>query len=128
MAERVWHRFLTGRDKARLAARTRRAKEFGDRPTLLCIDLYRSVFCERPQPLMEAIEEWTETCGHEAWRRFLTFSRSSVVLPSWASPSSTPLICRRRSRVSPASPRLTVRQHQRALGSCTRARLCMHHS
>ena len=67
MAERVWDRFLTDRDKARLAERTRRPKGFGERPALLCIDLYRSVFGDRPQPLMEAVEEWPGSCGLEAW-------------------------------------------------------------
>jgi maleamate amidohydrolase len=68
MTERVWDRFLTERDKARLAARSRRPKAgFGARPALLCIDLYRSVFGDRPQPLIEAIEEWPGTCGLEAW-------------------------------------------------------------
>jgi len=68
MAERVWDRFLTNRDKARLAARSRRSKAgFGERPAVLCIDLYRSVFGDRPQPLMEAIGQWPGTCGLEAW-------------------------------------------------------------
>jgi maleamate amidohydrolase len=67
MAERAWDRFLTDRDKTRLAARIRRPKGFGDRPALLCIDPYRSVFCDPPPPLMEATEEWSGTCGLEAW-------------------------------------------------------------
>ena len=67
MAERIWDRFLTERDKARLATRERRQKGFGNRPALLCIDLYRSVFGDRPQPLLEAIEQWPGSCGLEAW-------------------------------------------------------------
>ena len=78
MAERVWDRFLTDRDEARLAARTRRAKGFGDWPAVLCMDFYRFVVCDRPRPLMKEIEEWSGTCKLEAWRR---------------SVSSTPQVC-----------------------------------
>ena len=67
MAERIWDRYLTDRDRERLATRTQRTRGFGDRPALLCIDFYRWVFGDRPQPLMEAIEEWPGTCGLEAW-------------------------------------------------------------
>ena len=67
MTERVWDRFLTDRDQARLAQRGRRPKGFGERPALLSIDLYRWVFGDRPQPLLEAIETWPGSCGLEAW-------------------------------------------------------------
>ena len=67
MAERVWEPYLTEQDKAHLAARPHRTKGFGTRPALLMIDLYRWVFGDRPQPLLEAVEEWPGSCGLAAW-------------------------------------------------------------
>jgi nicotinamidase-related amidase len=67
MDERVWDRFLTDADRAALAATRDRRVGFGERPGLLLIDLYRWVFGDRPQPLLEALREWPGTCGLAAW-------------------------------------------------------------
>ena len=67
MAERVWDRFLTEQDKAHLAMTRRRSVGFGERPALLLIDLYRWVYGDEPQPLLEAIEDWPGSCGLAAW-------------------------------------------------------------
>ena len=56
MSERVWDRFLTERDKARGARQPAERKGAGTRPALLLVDLYRWVFGDEPQPLLEAIE------------------------------------------------------------------------
>lgn len=68
MAERVWDRFLTEQDKAHLEGRARRPVGFGERPALLLIDLYRWVFGDREQPLVEAIRTWPGSCGPAAWK------------------------------------------------------------
>jgi maleamate amidohydrolase len=68
MAERVWDRFLTEQDKAHLEGRARRPVGFGERPALLLIDLYRWVFGDREQPLVEAIRTWPGSCGPAAWQ------------------------------------------------------------
>ncbi len=67
MAEREWDKYLTDQDKAHLEASGHRSKGFGNRPALLMIDLYRWVFGDRPQPLLEAIKEWPSSCGLAAW-------------------------------------------------------------
>jgi maleamate amidohydrolase len=67
MAERVWDKFLTQQDKAHLEGRSRRPVGFGERPALLLIDLYRWVFGDRQQPLVEAIQTWPGSCGPAAW-------------------------------------------------------------
>jgi maleamate amidohydrolase len=64
----VWDRFLTEQDKAHLANSRRRPVGFGERPALLFIDLYRWVFGDRPQPLVEAIKTWPGSCGPAAWQ------------------------------------------------------------
>lgn len=68
MMNRIWDRFLTERDRAHLAATTRRRPVgFGRSPALLLIDLYRKVFGDRPQPLLEGVREWPGSCGLAAW-------------------------------------------------------------
>jgi nicotinamidase-related amidase len=67
MAERVWDRFLTEQDKRHVGDRARRPVGFGERPALLLIDLYRWVFGDRPEPLLDAIKAWPGSCGPAAW-------------------------------------------------------------
>jgi maleamate amidohydrolase len=64
---RVWDPFLTDQDRAHLARSRERRVGFGQQPALLLIDLYRSVFGDRPQPLLEAIKTWPGSCGMAAW-------------------------------------------------------------
>ncbi len=67
MAERVWDRFLTEQDKAHVAAKGPRTVGFGEKPALLLIDLYRWVFGDKPEPLLEAIKNWPGSCGMAGW-------------------------------------------------------------
>ncbi len=67
MAERVWDRFLTEQDQASLAGKAPRRVGFGERPALLLIDLYRWVFGDKPEPLLESIKNWPGSCGLAGW-------------------------------------------------------------
>ena len=68
MAVRVWDGFLTASDKASLVERPHQVWGYGERPALVLIDLYRWVFGDRrPASVADAIEEWTSTCGPQAW-------------------------------------------------------------
>ena len=67
MAERVWDKFLTEQDKAHVALGENKQVGFGKKPALLLIDLYRWVFGDKPQPIMEAPKEWPSSCGMAAW-------------------------------------------------------------
>ncbi len=67
MAERVWEKYLSEADREHVTASGHKSRGFGSRPALLMIDLYRWVFGDRPQPLMEAIKEWPGSCGLAAW-------------------------------------------------------------
>ena len=67
MAQRVWERFLTEQDRAHLAMRPPRRRGFGERPALLLIDLYRWVFGDKPEPILEAIKKWPSHCGLDGW-------------------------------------------------------------
>jgi maleamate amidohydrolase len=68
MPERVWDSFLTEQDHSHLAMSQHRRIGFGKRPALLLIDLYRWVFGDRPEPLLEAIKTWPGSCGLAAWQ------------------------------------------------------------
>lgn len=67
MTERVWDRFLTEQDRAHLAIKQHRPAGFGIKPALLLIDLYRWVFGDQAEPLLEAIKTWPSSCGLAAW-------------------------------------------------------------
>ena len=73
MAERVWDQFLTDRDKEHAEKRGRKARiGFGKKPAILLIDLYRAVFGDKPQPLLEALDECRRLAldqGHMAPRQ-----------------------------------------------------------
>jgi maleamate amidohydrolase len=64
---RVWDPFLTEQDRAHLAQSRDRRVGFGQRPALLLIDLYRSVFGDEPRPLLEAVKTWPGSCGLAVW-------------------------------------------------------------
>jgi nicotinamidase-related amidase len=68
MPERVWDRFLTEQDRAHAALRGPRGIGFGSRPALLLIDLYRWVFGDKPEPLLEAVKTWPGSCGLAGWQ------------------------------------------------------------
>jgi nicotinamidase-related amidase len=68
MAEPIWNRFLTERDKAVFAAGGFGARAgFGNRPALLVIDVNWAFCGERPEPILESIKRWRTSCGEEAW-------------------------------------------------------------
>src|SRR5437870_8073020 len=67
MAERVWDRFLTEQDKGSLQHKEPKKIGFGQNPALLLIDLYRWVFGDRPEPLLEAVKTWPGSCGLAGW-------------------------------------------------------------
>ncbi|HEV8341148.1 MAG TPA: isochorismatase family protein [Candidatus Binatia bacterium] len=67
MADRVWERFLTEQDRAHVAMKPPKRIGFGERPALLLIDLYRWVFGDKPEPMLNAIKTWPGSCGLAGW-------------------------------------------------------------
>ena len=67
MAVRVWDRYLTVSDHEHLSCLPRTPVGFGQKPALLLIDLYRAVFGDKPEPLMQAIKTWPSSCGRAGW-------------------------------------------------------------
>jgi hypothetical protein len=63
MGKRVWDRFLTDQDRARSARQPTVRKGAGGRPVVLLVDLYRSVFGDEPEPLLESIRSGPGAAG-----------------------------------------------------------------
>jgi nicotinamidase-related amidase len=84
-APRVWDRFLTEQDRALVGTREPRRRGFGVRPALLLIDLYRGVFGDKPEPVLEAVKTWPSSCGLAAWdsiphvQRLLAAARAAQI-------------------------------------------------
>lgn len=64
---RIWDRYLTDQDRAHIELHPARRKGAGERPALLLVDLYRSVFGDVPEPLLKAVKTWPDSCGLAAW-------------------------------------------------------------
>ena len=68
MAERIWDKFLTERDKQVFAAGGfGTTMTPGKRPALLIIDVNYNFCGDRPEPILESIKRWHTSCGQDAW-------------------------------------------------------------
>lgn len=68
MTERVWDRFLTARDKEVFAAAGyAQPQGFGKRPAVVVIDVNYHFCGDRPEPILESIKRWPNSCGEDAW-------------------------------------------------------------
>jgi len=76
MAERIWDKFLTERDRAVFAAAGYgQDAGFGARPALLVVDVNYHFAGDRPEPLLESIKRWPNSCGEEAWQAIPVIQR-----------------------------------------------------
>jgi len=67
MGHRIWDGYLTPSDIEHLACNPDKRVGFGARPALLLVDLYRAVFGDAPEPLLQAIKTWPSSCGLAGW-------------------------------------------------------------
>jgi maleamate amidohydrolase len=68
MSEPVWNQFLTERDKAVFgSAGYGRRGGFGKRPALVIIDVNYAFCGESPEPILESIRKWPNSCGEDGW-------------------------------------------------------------
>jgi maleamate amidohydrolase len=68
MEDRIWNKFLTERDKQVFAASGYGAKQgFGKRPVLVIVDVNYDFCGDKPEPILESIKRWRNSCGEEAW-------------------------------------------------------------
>ncbi len=68
MAERIWDKFLTERDKAVFDTSGYGARAgYGKKPALLVIDVNYAFCGEKREPILESIKQWRNSCGEDAW-------------------------------------------------------------
>ncbi len=68
MTEPVWNQFLTARDKQVFDTAGYGARQgFGKRPAVLVVDVNYDFCGDRPEPILESIKRWRNSCGEEAW-------------------------------------------------------------
>src|SRR5690348_16229549 len=78
--ERVWDKFLTDRDRRVFAASGYGAHMgFGARPALLVVDVSYGFTGDRPEPILDSIKRWRNSCGAESWQA-ITVIKSLVDL------------------------------------------------
>jgi maleamate amidohydrolase len=65
---RIWNDILTERDRQllQLSGYGERAG-FGSRPVVLVIDVNYAFCGDRPEPILESVKRWRNSCGSEAW-------------------------------------------------------------
>lgn len=68
MAQPIWEPFLTERDRqvAEISGYGG-SVGFGSHPALLIIDVTVAFCGEQPEPILESIKKWRNSCGVEAW-------------------------------------------------------------
>lgn len=68
MAERIWDKFLTERDKQVFADSGYGARAgFGNKPALLIIDVNYNFCGDKSEPILESIKRYRNSCGEDAW-------------------------------------------------------------
>ena len=76
MNEPVWNKFLTERDKQVFgdAGYGQRAG-FGERPVILVIDVNYNFTGDKPEPILDSIKRWPNSCGEDAWESMTHIKR-----------------------------------------------------
>lgn len=68
MSERLWDRFLSDRDREVFeASGYAQPAGFGARPALAIIDVNYNFVGDKPEPILESIKRWPNSCGEEGW-------------------------------------------------------------
>jgi nicotinamidase-related amidase len=76
MSKRIWDPFLTARDCEVFAASGYAAPMgFGDRPALMIVDVSYNFCGEKPEPILESIKKWRNSCGDDAWKAIAVIRR-----------------------------------------------------
>jgi maleamate amidohydrolase len=76
MSQQIWQEFLTPRDREVAAGSGYGGTVgFGERPAVLVIDVTTNFCGEKPEPILESIKKWRNSCGEEAWRGISVISQ-----------------------------------------------------
>ena len=66
-SSRIWDRFLTEQDRALAKLQRTASIGFGRYPALILVDLYKSVFGDKPEAMLQSVKKWPLSCGLAAW-------------------------------------------------------------
>ncbi len=67
--ERIWDKYLTDRDRQVFAGSGYGARGgFGERPALLVVDVNYGFVGDKPEPILESIKRWMNSCGEDGWK------------------------------------------------------------
>ena len=76
MSEPVWNQYLTERDKQVFATSGYGARQgFGKRPAILVIDVNYAFCGDKPEPILDSIKRWRNSCGEESWESVKAIKR-----------------------------------------------------
>lgn len=109
---RPWDSFLTEQDRAHVSLVRQPGRfGFGNKPALLLIDLYRWVYGDEPEPLLESSKKWPGSCGLAGWdalsdtQALLRASRDAGIPVIYSTGSDAPglVAWSKGSRTRPAS-------------------------
>ena len=76
MAERVWDKYISERDRAVFdASGFGAASGYGERPALLIVDVSYAFCGDRPEPVLDSIKRWKLSCGEVAWETIPTIRK-----------------------------------------------------
>ncbi|MFI6348620.1 isochorismatase family protein [Streptomyces sp. NPDC050560] len=64
---RVWDPYLTAQDRAHTRRQQRAPRGTGEHPALILVDVYARAFGDRPEPLLDTLERWPNSCGLAGW-------------------------------------------------------------
>ena len=87
MSEPVWNKFLTERDKEVFsAAGYGQRAGFGERPAIIVIDVNYNFTGDKPEPILESIKRWPNSCGEDGWEsmRHIKKLLDAALLQIWA--------------------------------------------
>jgi nicotinamidase-related amidase len=87
VSEPVWTRFLTERDRQVSALDGRGSRQgFGNRPAVLVVDVSYDFCGDKPEPILESIKRWRNSCGEEAWQALGAIKRLLAAVRAKALP------------------------------------------
>lgn len=97
MSDRVWDRYLSEQDRAvAAAAGLGQRGGYGERPALLVVDVTVNFCGDRPEPILESVRRWRNSCGEAAWeavpalQRLLETARAAGVPVIYSAGLDTP--------------------------------------
>lgn len=102
---RVWDSFLTERDlKVAETCGQGQRMGIGDKVALLVVDVTVAFCGERPEPILDSIATWRNSCGEEAWdgvsviASVISAARQSDVPVIYSAPARLPLSAQHAGR------------------------------